>query len=93
MIKVLKGVLYESRLKDVGLSTLEKRRLRADLLEVFKIITGMEGRKEEAFFDRTREGGTRGTNINCLRKGLQLIWENFLLEIELSTTGIAFRQM
>ena len=33
---------YESRLKRVGLTTLETRRLRADMLEVYKIMNGME---------------------------------------------------
>ena len=33
---------YEERLKFLGLTTLEKRRIRGDMIETFKIITGRE---------------------------------------------------
>ena len=33
---------YEVRLKRCGLTTLERRRSRGDLIEAFKIITGKE---------------------------------------------------
>ena len=34
---------YESRLKTVGLTTLETRSLRADMLEAYKIMIAVEG--------------------------------------------------
>jgi len=40
----------DSRLKIVGLTTLECRRLRADLIEVLKMLKGFEGVEEELFF-------------------------------------------
>ena len=43
---------YEIRLKRVGLTTLETRRLRADMLEVYKIMNGLEGIIEAKFFKR-----------------------------------------
>jgi len=45
-------------LKRVGLTTLEARTLRADMLEVYKIMNGMEGIIEAKFFKRD-EGGRR----------------------------------
>jgi len=36
----LKNVTYEDRLKKLKLWSLEDRRIRADLIEVFKIIHG-----------------------------------------------------
>ncbi len=43
MITGFESMSYESRLEIAGLMTLETRRLRADLLEVFKIMHGLEG--------------------------------------------------
>ena len=40
---------YEEILQIVGLTTLECRRLRADLIEVFKILRGFEGIEEKLF--------------------------------------------
>jgi len=36
----LKRLEYADRLHELGLTTLEKRRLRGDLIETFKIVTG-----------------------------------------------------
>ena len=43
MIEECKGKSYEERLEIVGLTTLENRRMRADSIEVFKILKGFEG--------------------------------------------------
>jgi len=42
MVKGLKKLPYETRLKRLGIYTLERRRLRGDLIETFKILTGKE---------------------------------------------------
>ena len=49
-----RDMTYERRLKFVGLTstTLETRRERADLLEVYKILNGLEGVNEKDFFIR-----------------------------------------
>ena len=43
----------------MGFTTLETRRLRADMLEVYKIMNGMQGIIEAKFF-KSDEGGRRG---------------------------------
>ena len=52
MIRECKGKTYEEGLKLVGVTTLENRRLRADLIVMFKIILGYEGLDEGTFFKR-----------------------------------------
>ena len=42
MVKGLKKLSYETRLKRLGIYTPERRRLRDDLIETFKILTGKE---------------------------------------------------
>jgi hypothetical protein len=68
MIEGFKGLEYGVRLKKVGLTTLETRRVRADLLEVFKIVKGFEGLREESFFERRGDSGCRGHKYTLSKK-------------------------
>src|SRR6218665_2572831 len=51
MIQGYKDLSYEERLIRCGLTTLEKRRSRGDLIETYKIITGKETIQWERFFE------------------------------------------
>jgi ribonucleases P/MRP protein subunit RPP40 len=51
MIQGLQKISYEDRLNRVNLTSLAKRRLRADLLETFKILKGYEKLNSETFFE------------------------------------------
>ena len=62
---------YERRLKHTGLTTLETRRERADLLEVYKILNGIEGLEEKDFFIRDKGRG-RGHDFKLFKKRVQL---------------------
>ena len=42
MVKGLEKIPYETRLKKLGIYSLERRRLRGNLIETFKILTGRE---------------------------------------------------
>ena len=50
MIEGYQKVPYEERLSRLNLTTLETRRLRADLLEVYKIMTGKSRVNENLLF-------------------------------------------
>ena len=50
LVSGFKNLEYEERLRRLGLTTLEKRRARGDLIETYKLLTGKEGIDYEQFF-------------------------------------------
>ena len=50
LVSSMKRLSYDERLKRLGLTTLQKRRARGDLIEVYRIMTGMEKIAREQFF-------------------------------------------
>jgi hypothetical protein len=71
LIEECKGMHYEARLKFCNLTTLETRVLRADLLEVYKIMNKFEGLNEGDFFVRDKRGG-RGHSLKLFQKRVRL---------------------
>jgi len=51
---------YESRLNKLGLWSLEERRNRADLIEVFKMYAGLSILKFDSLFEVSNNSRTRG---------------------------------
>ena len=60
IIPGMKKLLYTERLRRLGLWSLETRRYRADLIEVYKMIHGLSGARFDCFFDFDNSGRTRG---------------------------------
>jgi hypothetical protein len=54
---------YMERLSRLGLETLEQRRIRYDLIEVFKIVKNMSVLRFEDFFEYKPNIGTRGHSL------------------------------
>ena len=54
------GISYEERLEKLGLFSLERQRLRGDLIEVDKIMRGMDRVDSQKLFPRVEESITRG---------------------------------
>ena len=66
-----KELEYEQRLAFLGLTTLEERRVRGDLIEVFKIMHGYDDLRREKFFILESEihtHHTRGHNLKIASK-------------------------
>ena len=67
MIVECRGKTYDKRLELLGLTTLENRRFRADMLEVFKILKGFEGISADSFF-RVLCTKTRGHSLKLYKE-------------------------
>ena len=66
MIYGLNDLTYKQRLRRLGITTLETRRLRGDLIEVFKIIKGFDKVDYLKFFHLSTTG-LRGHNLNLFK--------------------------
>jgi len=64
MVPGLKKLPYEERLSELKLWTLELRRVRADLIEVFKMVRELSAIKLETFFNSTTMAEQKGINGN-----------------------------
>lgn len=71
MVKGMARKDYEERLRQLKMTTLETRRLRGDLILVFKIFRGMERIKSEYFFVKA-EGSTRGHDLKLVKPQCRL---------------------
>ena len=63
MLPGMEGISYEERLEKLGLFSLERRRLRGDLIEVYKIMRGMDRVDSQKLFPRVEESITRGPQV------------------------------
>ena len=67
MISELRDLSYEEQLKEYGSTTLEARRLRGDLIEVFKILNGYENIDRNIFFSLKKDNRTRRHEVKLVK--------------------------
>ena len=67
LVNSLSGRTYEDRLKILGLPTLEYRRLRADVIQVYKILNQIDRVDIDKFFFNMSELSTRGNSLKIFK--------------------------
>jgi ribonuclease P/MRP protein subunit RPP40 len=71
LVVQMNGMSYEEILKFLDMTTLETRRVRGDLIEVFKIVKGMEDVNKEQFFTMEK-GCMRGHELKLFKPSCRL---------------------
>jgi len=66
MLPGLSGMPYEDRLRQLGLFSLERRRMRGDLIEVYKMLRGIDRVDSQRLFPRVEMAATRGHRFKVL---------------------------
>jgi ribonuclease P/MRP protein subunit RPP40 len=68
LIEGFMDISYEDRLEQTGLISLEKRRVRGDLIQVFKIVKGFAKIDYRTFFEVSKIEKTRGHSLKLVKK-------------------------
>lgn len=73
LVPQLRNLEYGDRLKVLNLTTLEERRVRGDLIQAYRIITGKDNVNCEQFFTLRKNADTRGNSMRLKKCILQRI--------------------
>ena len=73
MINGLKSLTYEKRLERLNLPLLYHRRLRGDMIELFKIVKGTGAPELKALFEINNNSRTRGHRLKLNKKHTKLL--------------------
>lgn len=72
LIPSLKRLSYEDRLKDLNMFSVERRMLRGDLIQVYKLFSGLDNLDPNIFFSLNTDNATRGHNFKIKKESCKL---------------------
>ena len=87
IVQKLKHLKYPDRLRALGLPTLEYRRQRADVIETYRIITGIDQCEKDTLFEQQQGAVTRGNSKKFLKNTVNWTLENSVSHNESSISG------
>ena len=90
LVNSLSGRTYEDRLKTLGLPTLEYRRLRADVIQVYKILNQIDRVDIDKFFTMS-ELSTRGNSLKIFKPRSRLKVRSSVFQTVLLMCGIFYQ--
>ena len=68
IVKSIRNLNYEGRLKHLGLPTLKYRRERNNMIQVYKIMNGIDKLNVNTFFKLSTDTPTRGHNFKITKQ-------------------------
>ena len=72
MLRGLQHLSYKDRLRELGLFSLEKRRLRGDLIAAFQDLQGASKQEGRQLFERGDNSRMRGNGFKLKERRLRL---------------------
>ena len=90
LVNSLSGRTYEDRLKVSGLPTLEYRRLRADVIQVYKILNQIDHVDIDKFFNMS-ELSTRGNSLKIFKPRSRLKVRSSVFQTALLMCGTLYQ--
>ena len=90
LVASCKNLSYPERLRKLGLPSLEYRKERADMIQVYKILNGIDIVEKDKLFTRAQYTATRGHSFNLHKNDQGSTFVQILLVATLSKLGTIF---
>ncbi len=72
LLRNIRNMSYSDRLKELGIPSLQYRRTRSDMVEVFKILNGIDKADKDQIFQMNTDMRTRGHQMKLHKKQFRL---------------------